>query len=149
MSRRVLRGFAPQEFARIRRERDLDAADLSRMAGVGQSTIHSWEAGTGTPTVDRLARVMKILDAPIDQVVLVDPDQRYPSDWRVIKGGLSQPELAAAAKIATTTLSAIERAAIALTDANAKLLSSLLGIPVEDYRAAYERARTRPPGTPA
>ena len=61
-------------------------------------------------------------------MVTVAPDERYPGDWRVIKG-LTQPELAAAAKIATTTLRGIERADISLTDANAATLASLLGIP--------------------
>lgn len=148
MSRRSLRGFQPQEFARIRRERNLAVADLSRMAGIGQSTVHAWEAGRGTPTVNLLARVMKTLNAPIDQVVRINPSERFPSDWRVAKG-LEQPELAAAAKIATTTLSGIERASLALTDANAEILSNLLGITAAEYRAAYERARLRPPGTPA
>ena len=54
---------------------------------------------------------MRILDAPIEQVVTIPADERYPGDWRVIKG-LTQPELAAAAKIATTTLRGIERADI-------------------------------------
>lgn len=44
-----------------------------------------------------------------------------PGDWRVIKG-LTQPELAAAVKVATTTRRAIERADIRLTHANAVTL---------------------------
>jgi ribosome-binding protein aMBF1 (putative translation factor) len=65
----------------------------------------------------------------------------------VIKG-LTQPELAAASKIATTTLRGIERADAALTDTNAANLAGQLGITVEEYRAAYQRARQRPAGTP-
>jgi transcriptional regulator with XRE-family HTH domain len=55
--------------------------------------------------------------------------------------GLTQPELAAAAKIATTTLRGIERADAALTDINDANLAGELGITVEEYRAAYQRAR--------
>ena len=88
---------------------------------------------------------MRILDAPIERVVTIPADDRYPGDWRVIRG-LTQPELAAAVKIPTTTLRGIERADAALTDGNADKLSTYLGISVEEYRAAYQRARERPAG---
>lgn len=146
MTRRVLRGFDAAAFAAVRRQRDMSVPDLARLADVGQSTIHAWEAGRGTPQVDLLARVMRFLDAPIEQVVAIPVDERYPGDWRVLKG-LTQPELAAAAKIATTTLRGIERADIGLTDQNAARLAELLGLNVADYRAAYQRARQRPAGT--
>lgn len=91
---------------------------------------------------------MNYLDAPIENVVIIDPDERYPGDWRVIRG-MMQPELAAAAGIATTTLRGIEQASAALTDANAEKLAGLLGISADEYRAAYQRCRQRPPGTSA
>ena len=146
MTRRVLRGFSPQAFAATRQQRGLSVPDLARLAEVGQSTVHAWEAGRGTPQVDLLARVMNILETPIEQVVPIPAAERYPGDWRVIKG-LTQPELAAAAKIATTTLRGLERADIGLTNANADKLAHLLDISVEQYRASYQRARQRPAGT--
>lgn len=146
MTRRVLRGFNAQAFAEARKRRGISVSDLARLADVSQATVFNWEGGKGTPQVDLLARVMRILEVPIEQVVTIAPDERYPGDWRVIKG-LTQPELAAAAKIATTTLRGIERADAALTDANASALANLLDISVEEYRAAYQRARQRPAGT--
>jgi transcriptional regulator with XRE-family HTH domain len=148
MTRRVLRGFNPQAFAEARRQQGISVSDLSRLADVSQAAIFNWEAGKSTPQVDLLARVMRILEAPIEQVVTIPVDERYPGDWRVIKG-LTQPELAAAAKIATTTLRGIERADIGLSDANAATLASRLGISVEQYRGSYQRARQRPAGTSA
>ncbi|GAY16093.1 hypothetical protein MSZK_28190 [Mycobacterium sp. shizuoka-1] len=148
MTRRVLRGFNAQRFAEVRRDRQFTVSDLARLADVGQSTVHSWEAGRGTPQVDLLARVMAILDAPIELVVTVPVDERFPGDWRVIRG-LTQPQLAAAAGIATTTLRGIERADIGLTEATATKLAELLGVSTEDYQQAYQRARKRPPGTTA
>ena len=148
MTRRVLRGFNADAFAAARREQDISVSDLSRMADVAAATIHNWEAGKGTPQVDLLARVMGYLETPIEQVVIIDPADRYPGDWRVIRG-MTQPELAAAAGIATTTLRGIERADAALTDANATTLSRLLGITADTYRSAYQRARRRPPRTTA
>lgn len=146
MTRRVLRGFNAQAFAEARKRRGISVSDLARLADVSQATVFNWEGGKGTPQVDLLARVMRILEVPIEQVVTIAPDERYPGDWRVIKG-LTQPELAAAAKIATTTLRGIERADAALTDANASALANLLDISVDEYRAAYQRARQRPAGT--
>jgi transcriptional regulator with XRE-family HTH domain len=148
MTRRVLRGFNSQAFAEARRQQGISVSDLSRLADVSQAAIFNWEAGKSTPQVDLLARVMRILEAPIEKVVTIAAAERYPGDWRVIKG-LTQPELAAAAKIATTTLRGIERADIGLSDANAANLASLLGITVEQYRAAYQCARQRPAGTSA
>lgn len=148
MTRRVLRGFSAQAFVDARANRGITVADLSRMADVSQATIFNWERGKGTPQVDLLARVMKYLDVPIERVVLIAPDERYPGDWRVVRG-MMQPELAAAAGIATTTLRGIERADAALTEANAETLAGLLGIAVDEYRAAYQRCRQRPPGTSA
>lgn len=148
MTRRVLRGFNAQAFTTARRRKDISVSDLSRLADVSQAAIFNWEAGKSTPQIDLLTRVMHILDTPIEQVVTIPAEARFPGDWRVIKG-LTQPELAAAAKIATTTLRGIERADVGLTDANAEKLATLLGMHVADYRAAYHRARQRPPGTSA
>ncbi|OKH81398.1 XRE family transcriptional regulator [Mycobacterium sp. SWH-M3] len=148
MTRRALRGFSPAAFAAARASRNVSVADLARMANVTHGTIYNWEAGKVTPQVDLLARVMNYLDAPIENVVIIDPDERYPGDWRVIRG-MMQPELAAAAGIATTTLRGIEQASAALTDANAEKLAGLLGISADEYRAAYQRCRQRPPGTSA
>lgn len=147
MTRRVLRGFDAQGFSEARRSKNISVSDLSRLADVSQATVFNWEAGKSTPQVDLLARVMRILDAPIEQVVTIPVDERYPGDWRVLRG-LTQPELAAAVKIPTTTLRGIERADAALTDGNAERLSTYLGVSVEEYRAAYQRARQRPAGTP-
>lgn len=148
MTRRVLRGFDAQAFADTRRRSGIPVSELARLADVAQATIFNWEAGNGTPAINLLARVMKILDAPIGQVITIGPEERFPGDWRALKG-MTQPELAAAAGIAPTTLRGIERADAALTDTNAAALAGVLGISADDYRAAYLRARQRPPGTTA
>jgi DNA-binding XRE family transcriptional regulator len=147
MTRRVLRGFDAQAFAGARRHEGISVSDLARLADVTPATIFNWEGGKGTPQIDLLARVMRILNTPIEQVVTIPAGERYPGDWRVIRG-LTQPELAAAVKIATTTLRGIERADAGLTDDNASNLARSLGITVEEYRAAYQRARERPAGAP-
>lgn len=148
MSRRVLRGFSPQHFAAIRVRAGLSVSDLSRRADVAVSTVHHWEAGTRSPQIDILAGVMAVLDAPIDSVVLVDVAERYPGDWRVMRG-LTQPQLAAAAGVPTSVVQRIERADYPLSDKNAEAIANVLGVGVDEYRAAYQRARARPPGEPS
>ncbi len=148
MSRRILRGFTPASFTAVRKRAGMSVSDLARISGVAVSTIHNWEAGKRSPQIDILAAAMNTLGADIDTVVLIPPDERYPGDWRVMKG-LTQPQLAAAAHLPTVTVQRIERADKTLTDANAATLAALLGVTVDTYRQAYERARTRPAGTPS
>lgn len=148
MSRRVLNGFDRHAFTALRHGRGISVSDLARLSGASMSTIHHWEAGTRTPQVDILASVMAVLKAPIDAVVLIAPAQRYPGDWRVMSG-LTQPQLAANVHIATAILQRIERGEYQLSDANAAALAAALGVTVDEYRAAYQRARERPAGAPS
>lgn len=147
VSRRVLRGFAPERFKALRKAA-MTTSHLVRLSGVTASTIYGWEKGTYTPQVDKLAAVMKILGRPIEDVVNVPDDERYPGDWRVL-GGLTQPQLAAAAGITTAKLQRIECAESEPSDAQIATLSRLLGTTAEAYAAAWRRARNRPAGEPA
>jgi transcriptional regulator with XRE-family HTH domain len=146
VSRRVLRGFNAERFTALRKSK-MSMMELARLSGITSSTIYAWEAGTFTPQVDKLAAVMKALDSPIEHVVVLPIDQRFPGDWRVLCG-LTQPQLAASAGIATTTLKRIERGEMTLTDDKAAKLSHLLGTTAEEYGAAWRRVRERPPGAP-
>jgi DNA-binding transcriptional regulator YiaG len=146
MSRRVLRGFSAQEFTAIRTRAGPSVSDFARIADVAVSTIHHWEAGTRSPQVDILASVMEVLDAPIEAVVLIAADHRYPGDWRVMKG-LTQPQLAAA-HMPTVTIQRIERADYPLSGKNAETIANARGSTVDEYRTAYQRTRKRPAGMP-
>ena len=61
---------------------------------------------------------------------------------------MTQPELAAGAKIAMTTLRGIERADIALTEANAATLAYSVS-PWTSTALPTNAPRNRPPGTTA
>jgi len=148
MSRRVLRGFTPAQFTTLRKGSKMAMGELARLSGVTASTIYAWENGTYTPQVDKLAAVMKVLDTPIEHVVIVPRDRRHPGDWRVLQGW-TQPQLAVMAGIATTTLKRIERGEVTLTNQKAETLSRLLKTTVEEYRAAWQRVHDRPQGAPA
>lgn len=126
----------------------MSRGDLARFADLAESTLSRWETGIASPQVDGLSKVVKALDLTIADVVQLPEGQRFPSDWRVLKG-LTQPELGRLVGLSTTTLGRIERGEAGLTDEAAVKLSTVFAIDVDELRAAYERARRRPPGTPA
>ena len=146
VSRRVLRGFDPERFKELRKGGRV-MGELARLSGVTTTTIYAWENGTYTPQVDKLAAVMEVLGAPIEEVVRVPVNERYPGDWRVLLG-VTQPKLAAMAGIATSILKKIERGEVTLSKEKAAVLSRLVNASTEEYVAAWERARTRPAGAP-
>ncbi|MGB8404806.1 MAG: helix-turn-helix transcriptional regulator [Mycobacterium sp.] len=146
MSRRVLRGFDPERFKELRKNGPV-MGELARLSGVTTTTIYAWEKGTYTPQVDKLAAVMEVLGAPIEYVVRVPRDERYPGDWRVLLG-VTQPKLASMAGIATSILNKIERGEVTLSKEKAVVLSQLVHASTEEYTAAWQRARTRPAGAP-
>lgn len=148
MSRRILRGFDAAAFATARKRAGMSVSDLGRLSGVAVSTIHSWEAGTRSPQIDILAAAMTTIGEPIESVVNVAHDDRYPGDWRVMKG-MTQPQLAVAASLPTVIVQRIERGDYPLSEDNANALAQVLDVTIDTYRQAYERARTRPAGTPS
>ncbi|MGL6235117.1 MAG: helix-turn-helix domain-containing protein [Segniliparus sp.] len=151
MSRRVLRGFDRHEFKRIRlawHGTGITPQDLGRLARVGVSTIWKWEQGQRSPNIDKLAPVLDVLEVQPDAVIRIPADELFLSDLRNLSR-LTQPQLAKAAGMSTTVLSMLEHGTTPMTDAKAQALAPILGVPVEVIYAAWERARDRPPGTPA
>jgi transcriptional regulator with XRE-family HTH domain len=148
VSRRVIRGFSPAALSQARQRAGLSRQDLARLARTGRATIDNWESGRATPQIDVLVRVATVLGLAVDKLVHIPSHQRFPGDWRVLRG-FTQPQLAVATGLSTTTIGAIERGEVALTDTNAAAISAALDMTSRTYRQAYERARTRPAGTPA
>lgn len=145
VSRRVMRGFRPGNLAAARRSMGISRAELARQADIGGTTITRWERDEASPQVDLLARVVKVLGIEISDLVQVPVAERFPGDWRVLRG-LTQPQLGAAAGTSTQMVGSVERGEISLSDAMAKKLSAALGISETELRASYERARSRPHG---
>lgn len=148
MGRRELRGFNPEALAARREKLGMARQDVARLAEVSTKTIWSWETGAKSPQIDRLARVAKALRTTPAAFIAVPKGQRTLADLRAM-AGLTQPQLARDAGMSTTALQDLERAETRLTDHKAELLAHALGLTPEIVRAAYERARVRPPGAPA
>lgn len=148
MKHPALRGFDPERLASERSAAGMTVGDLARLAGVGPSAIYNWESGYRTPQPDSLARVAAALDLTVEEFVRIPPDERTLVDLRVL-AGLTQPQLAARIGVSTQMLGMIERAERALDDERAAALAHELGVSLKAVRAGFERARVRPPGTPA
>ncbi|MDV7136881.1 helix-turn-helix transcriptional regulator [Williamsia muralis] len=148
VSRRVLRGFSPSALTEARTRAGLTQGELARIAGVGRTTLYQWEMGVRSPQVDVLASVARALDISLSELVSVPVDERFPGDWRVLRG-LTQPQLGVAAGISTTMVGAIERGEAELSEQTARALADALSVNETELRAAYRRARNRPTGTPA
>lgn len=115
---------------------------------MGESTIWAWENGTRAPNIDTLARAAAVLGVPLSRIVRIPPRKRTLADLRNL-AGFTQPQLAKAVGMTTTALSKLERAETHLTAARAQALAPLLAVSTEEVHAAWQRARDRPPGTPA
>jgi transcriptional regulator with XRE-family HTH domain len=146
MKHPTLRGFDPVRLAAARTAAGMTVGDLARLAGVGPSAVYNWESGYRTPQPDSLARVAKALGAGIDEFVTIPAEQRTLVDLRVLVG-LTQPQLAARMEISTQALGLIERGERPLDDARSERLAQHLDVSADIVRSAYERVRTRPPGT--
>ncbi len=149
MTRRPLRGgFDRERLIDLRTEKGYTRGDLARFAEVSVAAVRAWESGQATPQVDRLARVAAALDVSMSELVRIPPHDRYLGDLRV-QAGLTQPQLALQAGISTASLSSLELGGeTSLRETVAERLARALGVDTAEVRAAYERARTRPPGTP-
>lgn len=149
MSRSVLRGFSPSAFRAARERAGMSRSDLVRLADIRTvETIRRWEMGAVSPQIDVLARALGAMRVVADEVIVTSPDSRYLSDWRHLRL-LTQPQLAALAGLRTTLVQQLEAGTGTLTSERAVKLGRALKISAEEVEAAYLRARSRPPGTPA
>ncbi|ADG99335.1 transcriptional regulator, XRE family [Segniliparus rotundus DSM 44985] len=151
MSRRVLRGFRRRELAKVRlgyKRKGISNHDLARLSGVGESTLRRWQSGEALPSIDKLGAVLATLGVPISRVVVIPEEKRTLADLRVL-AGYTQPQLAKAAGMSTTALSTLERGGAPFTEQRAQALAPLLDVSISEVIAAWQRARDRPPGTPA
>lgn len=143
MSRRDLRGFSPDRLVELRTAAQWTRGDLARTAGVSVAAVQSWETGRSKPSVENLSKVAAALNAPIDQIVVIDPSERFLGDLRVL-AGMTQPRLAAKIGMSTALLSSVELGEAKLTHDVAQRIATALDVSIATVVEAYERARTRP-----
>ena len=143
MSRKVVRGFSASRFREVRERQGFTRAELARLSEVSVGAIRNWEVEDAVPQVDTLYRVVSVLGVAITDVVLVAPEERQLSDLRVL-AGLTQPQLAARAELATTTVAGLEQGHVRLQGTHAEQLAKALELPVAVVEDAYMRTHSRP-----
>lgn len=148
VSRRVMRGFSAARFTEARTRADLTRAELGRLSNVTENAIGRWENGTRSPQIDVLARVLEQLGIEVEDVVDIARNDRYPGDWRIIRG-LTQPALGRLTGLSTAAIGRIERGEGGLSADVEQSIAAALDITPTELRQAFERARTRAPGAPA
>ncbi|ADG99470.1 transcriptional regulator, XRE family [Segniliparus rotundus DSM 44985] len=148
MVERAIRGLDLDALVRAREKRRMTRADLARLTGLSTSTIQKWESGATSPNIETLAKAAAALGVPMRRIIKVPTKRRTLADWRRLSG-LSRTKLARAAGLTTPALAALERGESQLTDEKADRIAPHLKATHAQLHAAWQRARERPPGTPA
>lgn len=144
MSRTSVEGFDPHSFRTLRERAGLTRSQLSRLSGIGLSTLAAWEAGRMTPTVTYLRAAMSILGRPM-QDVITQPQHPTLRSLRVNRG-LRRDQVAEHMHMSLSGFSQIERGDVEPTEHRIQQLAALFQL---DEQAVQDATRnTRQQGLP-
>ncbi len=151
VGRHVVRGFQPGKLLALRGADDpkkpprIKIRDLARVTGIGMTTIRNWETGVSVPQVDKLLKVATKLGVkpPMDELIVVPRDERFPADWRALYG-LLQPDLGRIVGIETSVISLIETGTRIPTPEQAAAIAAVFKISVHEFMESFERVHTIP-----
>lgn len=59
-------------FAELREQKHLSDYQLSKESGISATTLYAWKKGTYTPKVDKLAKIAKVLEVPLEELLNLD-----------------------------------------------------------------------------
>lgn len=58
-----------QDYERLRDDRHMKDADVTRETGVTSTTLSEWKAGKYTPKVDKLIKIARLFNVPLEELV--------------------------------------------------------------------------------
>lgn len=61
-----------EKYSRLRDAKGLNDHQVVLAAGLTPSTIYEWRRGTYTPKVDKLAKIAKVLEVPLEELLNLD-----------------------------------------------------------------------------
>ncbi len=136
-------GVDPTALRAARERLGLTQHQLARLVGVaGGERISRWELGLDEPRPDSMARLARVLNAQVIELLDVDPERR---DLRALRycAGLSAGEVAAAAHISARSYARWESGSWVRqpTAENLRAIARKLNVPVSAVRDALELAR--------
>ncbi len=129
---------------RAARERlGLTQHQLARLVGVaGGERISRWELGIDEPRPDSLARLARVLDAPVVELLDVDPECR---DLKVLRycAGLRVGDVAAAAHVSVRSYERWESGSwVRPPDVDSlRAMARVLAVPLDTVRAALDLSK--------
>ena len=59
-------------FEKLRERKQLSDYQVSKMSGISATTLYAWKKGTYTPKVDKLAKIAKVLEVPLEELLDID-----------------------------------------------------------------------------
>lgn len=63
-----------KRYAEIRDSRKLNDHQVSKLANIRSSCIYDWKYGYYTPKIDKLIKIAKALDVPVEELLSNDDD---------------------------------------------------------------------------
>lgn len=129
---------------RAARERlGLTQHQLARLVGVaGGERISRWELGLDEPRPDSIARLARVLDAPVIELLDVDPERR---DLKVLRycAGLAVGDVAAAAHISVRSYERWESGSWMRPPSadSLRAMARVLGVPLDAVCAALDLSK--------
>lgn len=67
-----------ENYEKVRNEKGLKDADVSRGTGIARAVLSEWKNGKFTPRIDKIQKIAEFLDVPIDYIVTGDkPNYKY------------------------------------------------------------------------
>ena len=147
VTKRSMRGFNREALTAAREAKQWSLARLAREAEIGLSTIRSWETGARAPEPDNLAKAAAALGVSMNALISPRPGGPTLADLRILVG-LTQPQLGLRTGLSTTSIGALERAEIRLTDERARRIAEALQLTVAQVNDAYRAARERADDVP-
>lgn len=59
-------------FEELRERKHLSDYQVSKKSGIAATTLYAWKKGTYTPKVDKLAKIAKVLEIPLEELLNLD-----------------------------------------------------------------------------
>lgn len=61
-------------YAKIRDSKNLNDYRVAKLANVSTSCIYDWKYGYYTPKIDKLIKIAKVLEVPVEELLTNDDD---------------------------------------------------------------------------
>lgn len=125
------RHFTDSPIANARIAKGLTQKALAEAIGVRTPQISAWELGTLSPSVDALAKIAKVLDVSMEELISVPQSKTNLKELRKA-AGVTQVQLAKIIGVAQSQYSSYESGAFTIPEDKLALIAETLGVGIDD-----------------